>query len=71
MDNSNKICSNIQIIARSVGIQNPQDLSHELKMSWATAKLLWDGNIKKTQFVTMVKVAALFECKIDDLFKTI
>lgn len=64
------IKSNIQKMALAKGMTNPQDLSHELRVSWPTAKQLWQGNIEKTWLTTLLKVAALFSCNIDDLFET-
>lgn len=61
--------SNIKQLAKDRNIPNPQTLSHELRMSWPTAKQLWDGNIAKMRLVTLLKVALLFGCKIDDLFE--
>lgn len=61
--------SNIKQLAMERNIKNPQDLSHDLRVSWPTAKQLWDGNIAKTRLITMLKVATLFGCKIDDLFE--
>lgn len=63
--------SNIRQLAIERNIQNPQDLSHDLRVSWPTAKQLWDGNIEKTRLCTMLAVAKLFGCKIDDLFTVI
>lgn len=61
--------SNIKQLAKEKNIKNPQDLSHELRMSWPTAKQLWDGDIMKTRLGTMLRVAALFGCKVDDLYE--
>lgn len=60
--------SNIQDMALQNSINNPQDLSHALKISWPTANQLWKGNIEKTRLITLIKVANLFGCKVDDLF---
>ena len=56
------------LAANREDIKNPQDLSHELKISWTTAKQLWDGNIKNTRLGTMIKAADFFGCSVDDLF---
>jgi DNA-binding Xre family transcriptional regulator len=61
--------SNIRQLAIDQNMQTPQALSYELKMSWPTAKQLWDGNISKMRLGTMLKVAKLFNCKVDDLFE--
>ena len=60
--------SNVQEFAMLRNIKTPQDLSHELRMSWSTAKQVWDGDVTNTRLGTMHKLAKLFDCKIDDLF---
>jgi DNA-binding Xre family transcriptional regulator len=59
--------SNISKLAKKKNIQNPQDLSHQLIISWPTAKQLWDGDITNTRLGTMLKAAVFFGCKVDDL----
>lgn len=70
-----EIClkSNVKRLAliRTEHIQNPQDLSHALKISWPTANKLWDGDLSKSWLSTLLKVAVLFDCKIDDLFEVL
>ncbi len=61
--------SKIKSLAETKNLKTPQDLSHELKISWITAKQLWDGDVSNTRLGTMFKVANLFDCKIDDLFE--
>jgi DNA-binding Xre family transcriptional regulator len=61
--------SNISKMAKRKNIQNPQDLSHQLLISWPTAKNLWDGDITNTRIGTMIKAARFFGCKIDDLLE--
>lgn len=63
--------SKIKVLAKEKNLKTPQDLSHELKVSWTTAKQLWDGNIKNTRLGTMYKAAVLFGCGIDDLYEVL
>ncbi|KKK85711.1 hypothetical protein LCGC14_2770590 [marine sediment metagenome] len=61
--------SKIKELAETRNLETPQALSHELRVSWATAKQLWDGDVSNTRLGTMFKVANLFDCKIEDLFE--
>ncbi len=61
--------SKIKELAETRNLETPQALSHELRVSWTTAKQLWDGDVSNTRLGTMFKVANLFDCKIDDLFE--
>ena len=61
--------SKIKELAETRNLETPQALSHELRVSWTTAKQLWDGDVSNTRLGTMFKVANLFNCKIDDLFE--
>ncbi len=65
------IFSKIKSLAETKNLETPQDLSHELKISWITAKQLWDGDVSNTRLGTMVKVANLFNCKLEDLFEVL
>jgi DNA-binding Xre family transcriptional regulator len=62
------IKSNVQKFAKAKGIKTPQDLSHELRVSWSTAKQVWDGDVSNTRLSTMHKLAVLFDCRVDDLY---
>ena len=64
-----KVESKIKTLAEQNGLSNPQDLSHRLVVSWPTANKLWNGDLDKSWLSTLLKVAALFDCKIDDLFE--
>jgi DNA-binding Xre family transcriptional regulator len=61
--------SNVKEFAVEKNLKTPQDLSHELKVSWTTAKQLWDGDIGKMRIETISKAASFFDCKIDDLLQ--
>jgi DNA-binding Xre family transcriptional regulator len=41
---------------------------YEARISWPTAKQVWDGDLSKTRLDTARKLAAALGCPIGDLF---
>jgi DNA-binding Xre family transcriptional regulator len=62
------MASEIYDIATSLGIDTPQKLSYEARITAPTARKIWEGDLSSTQADTLRKVAEALDCNIDDLY---
>jgi len=63
--------SKVKGIAQERKIRNPQDLSYEARVTWPTAKNIWEGDISSVEGLTLHKVARALGCKIEDLYEIV
>jgi len=60
--------SRVAELAKERGIESIQRLCFAAEITWPTAKLVWEGDLSKTRAETLRKLAATFECSMEDLF---
>ena len=67
------IKSNIRELAAKQGITTPSHLAHLAWVAWSTAKkmLQSDADLSSVPLETLLKVAVVFHCNVDDLFEVV
>jgi DNA-binding Xre family transcriptional regulator len=61
--------SKIKVLAKQKGITTPQQLSYAARITWPTAKKVWQGDLSKTWGETLFKLSQALECRFEDLFE--
>lgn len=59
-----KVCE----LATKRGINTPQELSYEARITVPTARKVWKGDLSTRHAETLRKLAAALGCSMDDLF---
>lgn len=62
------IKSNVQRKVLEAGYKNIQHFSREAKMNRPSIDRIWEGDISNRALKTLLRVAIVLDCKVDDLF---